>query len=126
MTTTMTRPAPAPAPAPRAPRLPHGTRGTVSVGELRTVVAHQSVDYKEQLFFRMDPVYVRTWISRIGGSSFTISYRLQEEDGSHVYAEGESVIVVMDPESGKSVKLSEDHRALLASLEDDVKYSHGQ
>lgn len=36
MTTTMTRPAPAPAPAPRAPRLPHGTRGTVSVGELRT------------------------------------------------------------------------------------------
>ncbi|WHF23097.1 hypothetical protein QJS66_01465 [Kocuria rhizophila] len=25
------------------------------------------------------PVYVRTWISRIGGSSFTISYRLQEE-----------------------------------------------
>ena len=32
----------------------------------------------------------------------------------------------MDPESGKSVKLSEDHRALLASLEDDVKYSHGQ
>ena len=106
--------------------IPEDTTFRESVGELRTVVAHQSVDYKEQLFFRMDPVYVRTWISRIGGSSFTISYRLQEEDGSHVYAEGESVIVVMDPESGKSVKLSEDHRALLASLEDDVKYSHGQ
>ncbi|MEX5276464.1 acyl-CoA thioesterase [Kocuria sp. CPCC 205261] len=106
--------------------IPEDTTFRESVGKNRTVVVHQSVDYKEQLFFRMDPVFVRTWISRIGGSSFTISYRLQEEDGSHVYAEGESVIVVMDPGTGRSVKLSEDHRALLGSLEDDVEYSHAQ
>ena len=106
--------------------IPEDTTFRGAVGELRTVVAHQSVDYKEQLFFRMDPVCVRTWISRIGGSSFTISYSLQEEDGSHVYAQGESVIVVMDPETGKSVKLSEDHKALLASLEDDVELDHAR
>ena len=106
--------------------IPEDTTFRESVGKLLSVVAHQSVDYKEQLFFRMDPVYVRTWISRVGGSSFTISYSLQEEDGSHVYVEGESVIVVMDPDSGKSVKLSEDHRALLATLEDDVKYPHAR
>ena len=64
---------------------------------------------------------MRTWISRIGGSSFTISYSLQEEDGSHVYAEGESVIVVMDPDTGKSMKLTDDQKALLATLEDEVK-----
>ena len=36
------------------------------------------------------------------------------------------MIVVMDPETGKSVKLSEDHKALLASLEDDVELDHAR
>ena len=85
------------------------------------MVAHQSIDYKKQLFYRHEPVYVRTWISKVGGSSFTISYRLQEEDGSAVYAEGESVMVLMDPDTGKSQKLSEDHKALLDALADEVK-----
>ena len=101
--------------------IPEDTTFRESVGKNRTVVVHQSIDYKEQLFFRQEPVYVRTWISRVGGSSFTISYSLQEEDGSHVYAQGESVIVIMDPDTGKSMKLTDDHKALLATLEDEVK-----
>ena len=36
-------------------------------------------------------------------------------------AEGESVIVVMDPDTGKSMKLTDDQKALLATLEDEVK-----
>ena len=101
--------------------IPEDTTFRESIGDIHTVVVHQSIDYKKQLFYRHEPVYVRTWISEVGGSSFTISYRLQEEDGSAVYAEGESVMVLMDPDTGKSQKLSEDHKALLAALADEVK-----
>lgn len=101
--------------------IPEDTTFRESVGDLRTVVVHQSIDYKKQLFYRHDPVHVRTWISRVGGSSFTIAYRLQEEDGSAVYAEGESVVVLMDPDNAKSQKISDEHKALLNTLADEVK-----
>lgn len=84
-----------------------------------TVVVHQSVDYHRQVFFRAEPIHVRTWVSRVGDSSFTIDYSLQEENGSVVYAGGETVMVLLDPDTGRSRKLTEQHRALLATLSDE-------
>lgn len=84
-----------------------------SWGDFRTVVAHQSVDYKAQLHYRMEPVCVKTWVSRIGGSSFTVSYSLQEEDGSVVYATSESILVLADIQTGKSQKLTERQKGVL-------------
>lgn len=102
---------------------PEGTDGTTTLrdtlGGALTVVVHQSVDYHRQLFFRTEPVYVRTWIARVGGSSFTIGYSLEEKDGSAVYASGESVMVLLDPGTGRTRKLTEQHRALLATLTDE-------
>lgn len=102
---------------------PEGTDGTTTLRETLdgalTVVVHQSVDYHRQLFFRTEPVHVRTWISRVGDSSFTIGYSLEEKDGAPVYASGESVMVLLDPDTGRTRKLTEQHKALLATLSDE-------
>ena len=109
-------------------RAPQDTRRTTTLRETLdgalTVVVHQSVDYHRQLFFRQEPVHVRTWISRVGDSSFTIGYSLQEKDGSAVYADGESVMVLLDPETGRSRKLTDQHKTLLATLSDEPEEPH--
>ena len=105
-----------------------GTAGSTTLRETLdgalTVVVHQSVDYHRQLFFRTEPVYVRTWISRVGDSSFTIGYSLEEKDGSPVYASGESVMVLLDPDTGRTRKLTEQHKALLAAVSDEPEEPH--
>lgn len=108
--------------------VPEGSAGSTTLRETLdgalTVVVHQSVDYHRQLFFRTEPVYVRTWISRVGDSSFTIGYSLEEKDGSPVYASGESVMVLLDPDTGRTRKLTQQHKALLATLSDEPEEPH--
>ncbi|EJZ82547.1 acyl-CoA thioesterase [Corynebacterium otitidis] len=57
-------------------------------------------------------IMVRTWVSRIGNTSFTTKQEIVTTDGT-VACEVETVFVVVDLESGRPVPLQDDHKAAL-------------
>ncbi len=74
------------------------------------LTARIEVDYLDQIFFPHN-VEIRTWISHIGNSSFTVSHAAVQH-GS-VCATGKAVMVHVDPVLRKSVPLSTDLREKL-------------
>lgn len=97
---------------------PAGTTFRALLGERMTVIGRQEVEYTEQLLYRADPVFVRVWVSSVGGSSFVLDYAVQEEDGSRVYAVAQTVVVVIDRATGRPVRLEEAPRSALAQWSD--------
>ena len=60
-------------------------------------------------------IVVEMYAGRIGRSSFTASFRIVDRNAPEVlYAEGDSVLVWIDPRSGKSIELPPHLRAALA------------
>lgn len=74
------------------------------------VVARHEIDYCAPLTFRPAPVVVEVWVSRLGASSFTLSYEVKDET---TYARARSVMVPVDPANGRPRRLSEPERAAL-------------
>jgi acyl-CoA thioester hydrolase len=88
------------------------------VGDRQTVIGRQEIEYAEQLLYRPDPVFVRVWVSSVGGSSFVLDYAVQEEDGSRVYAVAQTTVVQIDRGTGRPVRLDEAQRDLLEQWSD--------
>ena len=85
--------------------------GSMSEG---VVVAAASIDHLIPIEFPCAPVVVETWVSRIGGASFTLSYRmLDSADENRVYARATSVLVPFDTTSHKSRRLTDTEREVL-------------
>lgn len=80
----------------------------------RFVTAHVDVTYGAPILWRREPYPVRTWISRIGDSSFTIESVIADE--RTVYASGRTVQVSFDLTAQVSRKLGDDEKALLATF----------
>ncbi|MBK7146568.1 MAG: acyl-CoA thioesterase [Xanthomonadales bacterium] len=60
-------------------------------------------------------IVVEMYAGRVGRSSFTASFRMLDRAAPEVlYAEGDSVLVWIDPRSGKSIELPAHLRAALA------------
>ena len=93
--------------------LPAGATFRGLVGDRLTVIGRQEAEYTQQLRYRSEPVFVRVWVSSVGGSSFVLDYAVQEEDGSQVYAVAQTVVVQIDRGSGRPVRLDEAQRAVL-------------
>ncbi|MGK7221335.1 acyl-CoA thioesterase [Kocuria flava] len=89
------------------------------VGERLTVIGRQEAEYTEQLLWRAEPVFVRVWVSAVGGSSFVLDYAVQEEDGSRVYAVAQTVVVQIERSSGRPSRLDAAQRAALARWADE-------
>ena len=49
--------------------------------DIDQVVAKQEISFLRPLRLRPDPITVETWISRVGGASYDISYRILDETG---------------------------------------------
>ena len=81
-----------------------------------TVVAHLEVDYESEVAFG-DDLVAETWISDVGSSSFTMAYEISANGTTA--ATGESVQVVLDPESGESTGVPAVWRELFAEYRDD-------
>ena len=79
------------------------------------VVARVDVDYRRPLEFQTDPVSVRTWVTRIGRSSFELQAAVCDPSG--VYATSRAIAVGFDRETGHARPLSApERRALEARL----------
>lgn len=72
-----------------------------------TVVAHLELDYESEVAFG-DDLVAETWITDVGSSSFTMAYEISANDT--VATTGESVQVVVDPESGNKTEVPAEWR----------------
>ena len=62
--------------------------------EAGLLVARHEVDYRKPMPYRREPVTVRTWIDKIGTTSFTFGHEVVADDV--VYARARTVIVCID------------------------------
>jgi acyl-CoA thioester hydrolase len=79
------------------------------------VVARHEIDYKAPLVFRPRPVGIELWVSKLGTSSFTISYAMGDEDGP-TYVTASTVLVPYDVDSSRPRRVSDEERAALEAF----------
>ena len=77
------------------------------------VVARNEVDYLRPLFLTPDPLVVRTWVDRIGRTSYTLGHEVVGPDGE-VAARATTVLVVTDAAVTGSRPIPDPLRAALA------------
>lgn len=82
------------------------------------VVAAASVNFRRQLGWPAR-IVVELSIARLGNTSLTLAHRIvAEEDASLVYADGDTVMVWIDPATGRSIALPAAVRELAQSSPD--------
>ena len=79
------------------------------------VVVKQEIAHRKPLMLASEPLMIEIWISRLGNSSYTIRYRILDELGD-LAAEASTVMAVVDPESGRPVRIHAELRAVLEPL----------
>lgn len=75
------------------------------------LVAGHRIEYRAPLNYRAEPLTVRLWVTRVGGSSVDLGYELGEADRSTIYALASTTLVVVDTESGRPRAIPDDLRA---------------
>ncbi len=81
------------------------------------VVARVDVDYRRPILFRTEPYVVESWITRVGGSSFTLGSEIR--DGDEVLSRAETVLVTFDHEQQRARPLTPGERDRLLSAAED-------
>ena len=87
--------------------------------EVGPILARMEIDYRLPLQYP-DTVSCEATVTSLGNSSFHMAYRLfSEARGGAVAAEGDSVVVMIDYRSGKSVPLTQNLRTTIEAVEAD-------
>jgi len=79
--------------------------------EVPMVLAQCDVDYLVPILFRPEAYDVRSWVSRVGNSSFVIDSEVR--DGDQVLARARVVMVTFDPETQRAAPSPPEYRELL-------------
>ena len=82
--------------------------------DAQTVVARHAIEYLKPMAYRRDEIAVELWLSKIGGASIDLSYRIVDSAGV-VYVQAQSTIVLVDTESGAPRRITPEVRAVLAA-----------
>ena len=83
-------------------------------GDINSVVARQEIEYFAPVPYQPEPLDVELWFARLGGSSVEICYEVYSPVGVTPrvkYAHASASIVVVGAETGRPVRLSDEHRA---------------
>jgi acyl-CoA thioester hydrolase len=91
----------------------HFIRQAVGVGPILTKTI---IDYKLPLKYP-DTVHVSVTVTRIGGSSFTMTFRIRSEALGTDVASGEQVMVVYDYRAGATARVDDRLREAIAAVE---------
>lgn len=86
--------------------------GKRSLGEIDFILAHVEIDFESQATWG-NQIRVTLWPSKIGTSSFALSYEVTETRSGRVLARAKTVLVSYDYPKGKSKPISADFRKLL-------------
>ena len=88
-----------------------------TLDEIDFILARVEVDFESQATWG-DQIQVAVWPSKIGNSSFTLSYEVKEKRSGRILARAKSVLVSYDYETRKSKPIPDEFRTLLqAALE---------
>lgn len=79
------------------------------------VVVKQEITHRKPLLLAPEPVIVETWISHLGNTSYTVRYRILDEEGD-LAADGSTLMAVVDPGTGRPIRIHAELRALLEPL----------
>ena len=79
------------------------------------VVVKQEITHRKPLLLASEPISIEVWIERLGNSSYTLRYRVLDEQGD-LAAEASTVMAVVDPDSGRPIRLHAELRAVLQPL----------
>ena len=77
------------------------------------IVVEQEIKHRRPLGHSREPVRIEIWISAMARTSYTINYRILDDDGQ-LAAEATSKLAVVDPELGRPIRIPEDLLARLA------------
>lgn len=86
-----------------------------TMGEMQQVIVHQEMSYRKPLLLRIEPVIIEVWVSKIGNSSYTLSYRVLDES-AELSAEASTTLACVDASTGRPTRIPDDLRSLLEGL----------
>lgn len=86
-----------------------------TMGDLQQVMVHQEMTYRKPLLLSLDPIVVEVWVSKIGNSSYTLGYRILDDNGD-LSAEASTTMATIDPTAGRPTRIPDDLRAVLEGL----------
>jgi len=93
-----------------------GVLERMKVDQVGPILARNVIDYRLPVTWP-DTVRVDVGVTRVGGSSYTMTYRVWSTAQSTVVASGESVLVNYDYANGQPAPLSDEARQAIAALQ---------
>ncbi len=87
--------------------------GYQGIEKFTQVMAHQSIDYRQPIFYSTEPLIIEVWISSVGNTSYRMKYRILNDNGD-IAAEAESVMVCFD--GGSAVPIPSGLRQALEAI----------
>lgn len=94
-------------------------RSLIQGGGRAQVVVSQEITHRKPLLLSPEPVMIETWVDRIGGSSYTVRYRIFDEHGDEA-ATASTVLCVIEEASGRPIRIPAELRAVLEPLRIDA------
>jgi acyl-CoA thioester hydrolase len=87
-------------------------RSVLSEGIL---VARHEIEYVAPLLFRIAPIVVEMWATRLGGAGFDLAYEVRDsgDPGSTVYARAETTLVLYNFETSAPRRMDQALRSVL-------------
>jgi acyl-CoA thioester hydrolase len=87
-------------------------RSVLSEGIL---VARHEIEYLAPLLFRVPPIVVEMWATKIGGAGFDLAYEVRDGRGEQdtMFARAETTLVLYDFETGRPRRMGDDLRKVL-------------
>lgn len=80
------------------------------------IVVDQQVHHLAPLGYAREPIQIEVWMESMKRSSYVLGYRIHDENGV-VVAEATSRLAVIDPESGRPIRIPQEvHDRLAAAL----------
>lgn len=99
----------------------------ISSGVL-TLIARQEIEYLAPVPYRREPLDIQIWFGKIGGSSIEVCYEVFSplgDDPQRLYARATSVVVMVDAQSGRPMRLTDRMRdAWTPYLGEPIVYGH--
>ncbi|WP_273416747.1 acyl-CoA thioesterase [Corynebacterium appendicis] len=87
---------------------------TAGAGEgVRAFVSEHRVKYRAQMKYRVKPVRVRVSIDEVKGASVHVGYKMYDGVDGALLVTATSVMVYVDAESGRPVRLTAEQKAAL-------------
>ena len=92
--------------------------GRPTVDDIDYVLAEIRVQFKQRILYPAT-LTVRTGVTHLGNASFTMGYELTNEEGT-ILATGESVQVMFNYETSRSMRMSDEARKRIEEFEESA------